>query len=146
MELNMITVVLGMVVCFTLPLLIIACVLVFVLWKRPKTFDAYVESDMQKSKMMIDSIEVSKISMVINILYIALGLQNKQQTASLTSTILKKDQVGLHKINSVVNRLTMFRGLHNIEDLGRLKRHLTGVVIVLNPVLNSNKSTHMLEK
>ena len=140
MELSMLTVALGMIVCFTLPLLIITCVLVIIVWRRPKVFETNVESDASNTNMMMNSIDVSKISRVINSLYIALGMHNIKQTATLTSSTLNKDQAGLHKVQSVANRLTRFGGIHNIEHLGRLTRHLTGVVIVLNPVLNSNKS------
>ena len=142
----MLTVTLGMIVCFTLPLLIITCVLVIVLWRRPKVFDDNVESNAPNTNMMMNSIDDSKISRVINSLYIALGLYNIQQTATLTSSMLNNGQTGQQKVRSVANRLSRFGGIHNIEDLGRLTRHLTGVVIVLNPVLNSNKSIQELEK
>ena len=124
----MITVILGMLVCFTLPLLIITSVLVCILWRKPKTAD--VESDAPNTTMK--SFEVSKLSNVINSLYIALGLYKIKHKDSLT--------------DSVANRLTRYGGIHNIEDLGRLTRHLTGVVIILNPALNSNKSEAILEK
>ena len=145
MELSMLTVALGMIVCFTLPLLIITGVLVIILWRRPKNIDADVESDAPNTNMIMNSTQLSKISTVINSLYIALGLDNIQQTATLTSSMLNKDLSGLQKVNSVANRLSRFGGIHNIEDLGRLTRHLTGVVIVLNPVLNSNKYIQELE-
>ena len=141
MELSMLTVALGMIVCFTLPLLIITGVLVIILWRRPKNIDADVESDAPNTNMIMNSTQLSKISTVINSLYIALGLDNIQQTAIM----LNKDLSGLQKVNSVANRLSRFGGIHNIEDLGRLTRHLTGVVIVLNPVLNSNKYIQELE-
>lgn len=142
----MLTVALGMIVCFTLPLLIITCVLVIVLWRRPKVFDDNVESNAPNTNMMMNSIDDSKISRVINSLYIALGLHNIQQTATLTSSMLNNGQTGQQKVRSVANRLSRFGGIHNIEDLGRLTRHLTGVVIVLNPVLKSNKSIQDIEK
>ena len=142
MELSMLTVALGMMVCFTLPLLIITGVLVIILWRRPKAFDDNVESDATNTNVTMNSIDISKMSRVINSLYIALGLNNIQQTSSM----LNKDLSGLQKVHSVANRLSRFGGIHNIEDLGRLTRHLTGVVIVLNPVLNSNKSIQDSER
>ena len=142
MELSMLTVALGMIVCFTLPLLIITGVLVIILWRRQKAFDDNVESDATNTNVTMNSIDISKMSRVINSLYIALGLNNIQQTSSM----LNKDLSGLQKVHSVANRLSRFGGIHNIEDLGRLTRHLTGVVIVLNPTLNTKKSITELEK
>ena len=76
MELSMLTVALGMIVCFTLPLLIITGVLVIILWRRQKAFDDNVESDATNTNVTMNSIDISKMSRVINSLYIALGLNN----------------------------------------------------------------------
>ena len=46
----------------------------------------------------------------------------------------------MKNVVSVASRLIRFGRIRDIEGLGRLTSHLTGVVIVLNPILDQESS------
>ena len=142
MEINIVTIVLGMVVSFTLPLLIVSCVLVCILWSRHgKTFSSDVESVSANSNMVIKQVGDPNILTVIKNLYTIIQRYKLQEQDNVKSSSL-----GLKKASSVASKLIRFGRIQDMEGLGRLTSHLTGVVIVLNPAIDQNRSEQETEE
>ena len=126
----MITIVLGMIICFTLSLLIFTCMLVYTLWSKQQSPKADVESHAIRT-----TTEETNLLRIANILKILIGLRNIEQTFDT----VHNDNEGLFKVSSVAKKLIRFGHIQDIARLESLTSHLTGVVIVLNPAVHYDK-------
>ena len=141
MEINIVTIVLGMIVSFTLPLLFVSCVLVFILWSRQdKTLSSDVESVSTNLNSVIKHSEDPKLLRVINSLYSIIHRMSMQESDKVHSFSSFGNQNRMKNVVSVASKLIRFGRIRDIEGLGRLTSHLTGVVIVLNPKLDHGSS------
>ena len=71
----MITIVLGMTICFTLSLLIFTCMLVYTLWSKQQSPKADAESHAIRT-----TTEETDLERIANIFKILIGLRNIEQT------------------------------------------------------------------
>ena len=126
MEGSLITITLGMIICFTLSLLIFTCVLVYILWSKQQSSNADVESHAIRT-----TTEETNLQRIANILKILIRLRNMEQTFDT----LRNDKEGLFKVSSVAKKLIRFGHIQDKAGLESLTSHLTGVVIVRNPQL-----------
>ena len=141
MEITIVTIVLGMIVSFTFPLLIVSCVLVYILWSRDgKTISSDVESESENLNSVITHSEDPKVLKVINNLYSIIQRLAFQESNNVQSSSYFGTQNRLKKTESVASKLIRFGRIRDIEGLDRLTSHLTGVVIIRNPVLISENS------
>ena len=147
MEITFVTIVLGMIVSFTFPLLIVSCVLVYILWSRDgKTISSDVESESKNLNSVITHSEDPKLLKVINNLYSVIQRLAFQESDNVQSSSYFGNQIGLKKTASVATKLIRFGRIRDIEGLDRLTSHLTGVVIIRNPVLVSENSDQEKDK
>ena len=147
MEITIVTIVLGMIVSFTFPLLIVSCVLVYILWSRDgKTISSDVESESKNLNTVITHSEDAKLLKVINNLYSIIQRFAFQESDNVQSSSYFGNQIRLKKTASVATKLIRFGRIRDIEGLDRLTSHLTGVVIIRNPVLVSENSDQEKEK
>ena len=141
MEINIVTIVLGMIVSFTLPLLFVSCVLVFILWsKKDKTLSSDVESVSTSLNSVIKHSKDPKLLRLINSLYPIIQRMSMQESDKVQSFSSFGNHNKMKNVVSVASRLIRFGRIRDIEGLGRLTSHLTGVVIVLNPILDQESS------
>ena len=141
MEINIVTIVLGMIVSFTLPLLFVSCVLVFILWSRQdKTLSSDVESISTNLNSVIKHSEDPKLLRVINSLYPIIQRMSMLESDNVQSFSAFGSHNRMKNVVSVASKLIRFGRIQDIEGLGRLTSHLTGVVIVLNPKLDHESS------
>ena len=135
MEINIVTIVLGMIVSFTLPLLIVSCVLVYILWSgNAKTISSDVEAVSTNLNPVIKHTESPKIIEVIHNLYTLIQKFTLLESDNVQSSLSLSSQNRMNKVASVASKLIKFGRIRDIEGLDRLTSHLTGVVIILNPV------------
>ena len=135
MEINIVTIVLGMIVSFTLPLLIVSCVLVYIHWSgNAKTISSDVEAVSTNLNPVIKHTESPKIIEVIHNLYTLIQKFTLLESDNVQSSLSLSSQNRLNKVASVASKLIKFGRIRDIEGLDRLTSHLTGVVIILNPV------------
>ena len=147
MEINIVTIVLGMIVSFTLPLLFVSCVLVFILWSRQaKTLSSDVESISTNLNSVIKHSEDPKLLRVINSLYPIIQRMSMLKTDNEQSFSSFGSHNRMKNVVSVASKLIRFGRIQDIEGLGRLTSHLTGVVIVLNPKLDHESSKQETDK
>ena len=147
MEITFVTIVLGMIVSFTFPLLIVSCVLVYILWSRDgKTISSDVESESKNLNSVITHSEDPKLLKVINNLYSVIQRLAFQESDNVQSSLYFGNQIGFKKTASVATKLIRFGRIRDIEGLDRLTSHLTGVVIIRNPVLVSENSDQEKDK
>ena len=147
MEINIATIVLGMIVSFTLPLLIVSCVLVYILWSgNSKTLSSDVEAVSVNLNPVIKHTESPKLLRVINNLYTLIQKFTLQESDNVQSSLSLSSQIRLKKVASVASKLIRFGHIRDMEGLDRLTSHLTGVVIVLNPVLHNECSKQVAEE
>ena len=141
MEINIVTIVLGMIVSFTLPLLFVSCVLVFILWSRKdKTLSSDVESVSTNLNSVIKHSEDPKLLRVINSLYPIIQRMSMRESDNVQPFSSFGSHNRMKNVVSVASKLIRFGRIQDIEGLGRLTSHLTGVVIVLNPKLDHESS------
>ena len=141
MEINIVTIVLGMIVSFTLPLLFVSCVLVFILWSRKdKTLSSDVESISTNLNSVIKHSEDPKLLRVINSLYPIIQRMSMRESDNVQPFSSFGSHNRMKNVVSVASKLIRFGRIQDIEGLGRLTSHLTGVVIVLNPKLDHESS------
>ena len=130
MEVSILTIVLGMIISFTLPLLIITCVLVCLLWPKQQSSDADVESHaIATNAVHLKHIEDTNLLRIIKSLQTFIGLRK-----------IEDSQRRLLKVSSVAQRLIRFGHIQDTGSLERLTSHLTGVVIVRNPEVECDTS------
>ena len=147
MEINIVTIVLGMIVSFTLPLLFVSCVLVFILWpKQDKTLSSDVESVSTNLNSVIKHSEDSKLIRVINSLYPIIQRMSVQESDNVQSFPSFGSHNKMKNVVSVASKLIWFGRIRDIEGLGRLTSHLTGVVIIKNPKLEHESSKQETDK
>ena len=147
MEINIVTIVLGMIVSFTLPLLIVSCVLVYILWSgNAKTISSDIEAVSTDLNPVIKHTESPKILEVINNLYTLIQKFTLQESDNVQSSLTLSSQIRLKKVATVASKLIRFGHIRDMEGLDRLTSHLTGVVIVLNPVLHNECSKQVAEE
>ena len=141
MEINIVTIVLGMIVSFTLPLLFVSCVLVFILWSRKdKTLSSDVESVSTNLNSVIKHSEDPKLLRVINSLYPIIQRMSMRESDNVQPFSSFGSHNRMKNVVSVASKLIRFGRIQDIEGLSRLTSHLTGVVIVLNPKLDHESS------
>ena len=141
MEINIVTIVLGMIVSFTLPLLFVCCMLVFILWSRKdKTLSSDVESVSTNLNSVIKHSEDPKLLRVINSLYPIIQRMSMRESDNVQPFSSFGSHNRMKNVVSVASKLIRFGRIQDIEGLGRLTSHLTGVVIVLNPKLDHESS------
>ena len=141
MEINIVTIVLGMIVSFTLPLLFVSCVLVFILWSRKdKTLSSDVESISTNLNSVIKHSEDPKLLRVLNSLYPIIQRMSMRESDNVQPFSSFSSHNRMKNVVSVASKLIRFGRIQDIEGLGRLTSHLTGVVIVLNPKLDHESS------
>ena len=141
MEINIVTIVLGMIVSFTLPLLFVCCMLVFILWSRKdKTLSSDVESISTNLNSVIKHSEDPKLLRVINSLYPIIQRMSMRESDNVQPFSSLGSHNRMKNVVSVASKLIRFGRIQDIEGLGRLTSHLTGVVIVLNPKLDHESS------
>ena len=128
----MITTVLGILICFTLPMLIFTCVLVCLLWPKQQSSKSNADVESHAVRTTTEQTNLLRIANIVNKL---IGLTNIEQTLST----LHNDKKGLFKVSSVANTLIRFGHIQDIAGLESLTSHLTGVVIVLNPAVHNDK-------
>ena len=88
MEINIVTIVLGMIVSFTLPLLIVSCVLVYILWSgNSKTLSSDVEAVSVNLNPVIKHTESPKLLRVINNLYTLIQKFTLQESDNVQSSL-----------------------------------------------------------
>ena len=133
-----------MIVSFTLPLLFVSCVLVYILWSRQ---DKKLSSDVEASSsvsLLTKHTDDPKLFKVINNLYTMIQGNILQDVYNRQSSF--DDRNRLKKTTSVASRLIRFGRIQDMEGLVRLTSHLTGVVIVQNPVLDHKNSEREADK
>ena len=98
MEINIVTIVLGMIVSFTLPLLIVSCVLVYILWSgNAKTISSDIEAVSTDLNPVIKHRESLKIIEVINNLYTLIQKFALQESDNVQSSFSLSSQNRLKK-------------------------------------------------
>ena len=144
MEITILTIVLGMIVSFTLPLVIVSCVLVYILWSRSEKFIASdVEMVSQNFCQVTKRSEDPKPFKVFSNLYSFIFRYALQETDNMQHL---GNKLRLKKATSVASKLIRFGRIQDMEGLTRLTSHLTGVVIVHNPALHNSNSEQDKDK
>ena len=132
MDLSIYTLVMGMVLCFTVPLLVVTCILVYIVWSRNYNNDNLSK----KTKAAILSTEalshtaISHVNSHSNSMLIWNNRTNVTSFMEQTEMFLLKSVV-----MSTLRRL--MRSDPGLSELSRIPTKLTNAVIMLNPVIKN---------
>ena len=132
MDLSIYTLVMGMVLCFTVPLLVVTCILVYIVWSRHYNNDNL--SKKTKAAMLsteaLSHTAISHVNSHSNSMLIWNNRTNVTSFMEQTEMFLLKSVV-----MSTLRRL--MRSDPGLSELSRIPTKLTNAVIMLNPVIKN---------